>query len=909
MNWHTEIATEFARRQKSADPSVIDELAQHATAAYEAARGDGASASEAEARVRALVQSWCAATTGPARIERLPLRQSEPAGRSWFAGLGLDIRLALRLLRQQPGFAFISITMIALGIAATTSLFSVVDGVLLKPLPKVNTDGLVRAFQHDADFRGRAFSNNGYYAWADQPQTISGIGAWNDVTVPIEGGDGLELVKAARVTASLFPVVGIAPALGMNFTSDQEVSDDVVMLSDGLWHERFGGAADVLGKRLTVGGKPRTIVGVMPRGFEFPDRDARLWIPQQVPQVVSREGRNAISITISGHSVLARLKPGYTAAQAQAEAEARLRQSVEARERRGRAASGRKQVPKTVTLTPMLDWMVKDVRLVIWILSSAVLLLFAAAIGNVANMQLARATSREREVAIRSAMGAGGARLVRQLFVETSVVAAIGGAMGAALGVALVRALPTVMPADFPRFEDIVIDARVLGVSAGLSLMVSLAIAVLPARLARRVRLTSALSADGAAPVGGSLRSPAARSRSLIITGQVAIAALLLVGAGLLSRSLLKLINVERGYQPTNLLTARLSHLAQGLPRDARATFYQAVLDQLTSTPGVTHAALSNRLPLARADGQIPGTNPIDPEEQMEGALQLVSRDYLSAMGMRLVRGREFTNDDQRTSELVVLVNESFASRYLPGEPLDRLLSLELDANRRGCEPTKAIASACTIRWRVVGVVGDVTKADGAVEPEVYAVRNQLLDLPPQVQFVTARTTGDPAALSATLRSIVRGASTAGIVDQVATMETRLMRSLARQRLYALLLDGFAAFALLIAAVGLFGGLSYGVAQRTREIGVRTALGATPRQIMSMVLKQGGAMTIAGLLIGLGAAAATVRHLATYLFGIEPLDVQTFAVVGGSLFIVALVACAIPARRAARIDALEALRR
>jgi hypothetical protein len=276
---------------------------------------------------------------------------------------------------------------------------------------------------------------------------------------------------------------------------------------------------------------------------------------------------------------------------------------------------------------------------------------------------------------------------------------------------------------------------------------------------------------------------------------------------------------------------------------------------------------------------------------------------------MRLVRGRGFTNDDQRTSELVVVVNESFARRYLPGEPLDRLLSLELDANFRGCEPTKAIASACTTRWRVVGVVGDVTRTDGSVEPEVYAARSQLLGPPPQTQFVTARTTGDPAALSATLRSIVRGASTAGIVDQVATMEARLMQGLARQRLYVLLLDGFAAFALLIAVIGLFGGLSYGVAQRTREIGVRTALGATPRQIMRLVLKQGGAMTLAGLVIGLGAAAATGRYLNAFLFGVAPIDPLTFGIVGAAISVTALVACAIPARRAARIDAIEALRR
>lgn len=294
----------------------------------------------------------------------------------------------------------------------------------------------------------------------------------------------------------------------------------------------------------------------------------------------------------------------------------------------------------------------------------------------------------------------------------------------------------------------------------------------------------------------------------------------------------------------------------------------------------------------------------------MDGAIHVVTTDYVEAMGMRLLRGRGFTTADARNTELVILVNESFAKRYLRGEPLSASVSLDLDGGRP-CEPTKAVKSACTQRWRVVGILADVRQsgADAAVQPEVFAVRSQFLSAMPSTQYVAARTTGDPAALASELRAIVRTASARGVVEEVMTMDTRLMTSLARPRLYAILLCAFAAFTVLIAVIGLFGGLSYVVTQRTREFGVRTALGATPRDIMALVMKQGTVMTLSGLALGFGMAAATVRYLAQFLFGVTPLDPTTFTVVGVMLAAIALAACAIPARRAARIDALEALRR
>jgi putative ABC transport system permease protein len=911
MNWPTRIRGEFARRAAPIDESVVEEMAQHAEAAFVAARADGMSAPEAETAIDGLIRSWCSATSGPRRIERAPLLESAPAGRSPFAGLGLDFRLAARGIRHQPGFAIVSIALIALAIAAATSIFSVVNSVVLRPMPSVDMNGLVRVF--DTGHGGEpatALTNSLYHAWRESPTTIDGIAAWDHAALADESPSGLELVRGAKVTASLFPLIGVAPGIGRHFRADQEVTDDAIILSHGFWKERFGGAPDVLGRRLTLGGRPRTVIGVMPREFAFPDREARVWVAMRPPNLIQRvsseRGQMSVTMQLTRHNGLARLRPGATPAQAAAEAVARDLASMP---RFGPQREAPIDHGRRVVLVPMLDWMVKDVKPALWILSAAVGLLFAAAVGNVANMQLARAASRRQDAAIKTAIGAGGARLVRQLLVESGVIALAGAALGVAVTAALLRMLPALMPQDFPRLDDIAIDGRVLAVAVGLTAVIALAMSLLPARLARRVTLTSALADDGTAPVG--LQAPGTRARTLIITGQVAVAALLLVGAGLLCQSLRNLIDVDRGYQPANLLTARLAHVSRGLPATARPQFYADVLARLQAMPGVTHAAVGNDLPLTpKGDRRIQGRNPAAADQPMEGDVHIVSADYVAAMGMRMVRGRGFQATDVAASGLVILVNETFAKRYLRGESLGARVSLDLDSDRP-CEPTKEERSACTQPWQIVGVVGDVRGSGAGAEvlPAVFAPRSQMLSPIPSTQYVVARTAGDPAALAAELRGIVRAASSRAVVEDVMTMETRLMLSLARPRLYALLLGGFATFALLIAVIGLFGGLSYGVAQRTREFGIRTALGATPRDLVALVLKQGTFITVAGLALGFGGATASVRYLAQFLFGVTPFDIATFVVAGVTLAGVGALACAVPARRAARLDAVEALKR
>jgi putative ABC transport system permease protein len=904
MNWHDEVGAEFTRQQKTADASVVEEMAQHANAAHKAARADGMATPDAEKSVRALIRSWCTETTGPRRLEREPLIEAAPSGGSIFSGLSLDLRQAFRLLRRQPGVACLSVLMIALGIGVTSTLFSVVNGVLLRPLPWKAADRLVRVWENRTGMgaeteEATGLTNITYNAWGDSPQTIDIVAGWRETELSLAGESSVERIRTGIITPTLLPLLGASPLLGSNFTADDARANTTVILSFGFWQERFGGARDVVGKQIAIGGRSRTVIAVMPRGFEFPTSETRVWTPFELGPAFNSSGPRR-GYSIERFNGIARLRPGVTAAQAAAEGSARLR-TVKFDDyvmpEIFKAPGG-----ASITAVPLLDWVVRDVKPALWILLAAGVLLFAAAIGTVVNLQLSQATARRREVAIRSAIGAGSGRLARQLFVETMTLAAVGGAVGLALTALLLRLLPALLPASFPRVDHIGIDARVFAVVAVLTLVVSLAIGLLPSRMARRVRLTNVLAEDGSAPIGQGFRTAGARSRGLIITAQVAIAAMLLVGGALLSKSFSALLAADRGYKPSNLLTARIGFLGTGLPAGARAAFYNDVLTRVTAIRGVTHAGFTSSLPTASPNWKIPvGLRPGDDKTrgpvEVDTVYRIVTHDYFASMGIRVVSGRGFTAQDTITSEPVVVVNQSFAHRYLAGAPLGVEVSPDLFQYRPN-----------VWRWRIVGVVADVqhdTPVD-PIHPELYATTGQLNIF--SAQFLTVRTEGDPAALITDVRAIVRATSRNASLDQVMTMTGRLTTSLARPRLYAFLFSGFSLFAVLIAVIGLFGGLSYGVTQRTREIGVRTALGATPLDIVSLVVKQGAVMTAVGLAIGLGGAAATVRYLAAFLFGVTPLDPATFTVVGVSLLFVAMIACAIPAGRAARIDAITALR-
>jgi predicted permease len=904
MEWSTHVRNEFVRHGKQVDESVVEELAQHAAAAFEEARADGLSSDDAEAQVLGLVMSWCTATTGPQRIDRAPLIESAPAGSSMFAGLVLDFRQAIRLLRRQPVVACVSILMIALAIGVTSALFSIVNGVLLKPLPWKAANRLVRVYEERSgmiarDSLAHALTNVTYNAWADGSRTIDGVAGWLEGELMLGGDAGLERVAYAAVTPTLFPLLGEVPLLGATFGDDDARANNTVILSYGFWQERFGGARDVLGQSITLGGRSRAIVAVMPRGFEFPTGEARLWTPLDVPPAYQPgTDRRRLIFQFNG---LARLKPGATADQAAAEGAARLNAvPLPDLEWMLPPLFGTKG-PYKVAAIDMRDFVVQDVKPALWILLAAGTLLFAAAIGTVINLQLAQATARRREVAIRSAIGAGTGRLARQLFVESTTVVAIGGTLGFALAAFLIRLLPALVPSDFPRVQHVDADARVLLLATGLTLAVSLFLGLLPARMARRVTLTSTLTEDGSAPIGQTLRSPAARSRGLIITAQVAIAAVLLVAGALLSTSFTRLLDADRGYSPANLLTARIGFLTAGLPPGTRATVYREILERVAVLRGVSHVGLTDRLPVGTADWStrvlLNAQDQKAPDSEVDTVYRIVSEHYFRSMGIRLMSGRGFTAQDTVSSEPVVVVNQTFARQYLSGDPLGKMIAPDLEQYRRGAR-----------WWRVVGVVADVRNDSitQPVKPELYATTGQTTNF--VGQFLTVRTEGDPAALATDLRAIVRSASGNAAIDQVITMEGRLMATLARPRLYAILIGGFSSFALVIAVAGLFGGLSYGVAQRRREIGIRTALGATPRDIAGLVLRQGAFMTLSGLAVGFLVAAWTGRYLSGFLFGVTPADPVTFVLVGVAVTAIAAVACGIPAARAAKVDPIQALK-
>jgi len=900
MDWTAEIRAAFAAQQHAPDDDVVEELTQHATAAYEAARADGADPDSAARAVRALLASWCGDASSFRRRPRRPL-VVEPPGESSspFAGLAHDARYAVRLLMRQPGFALVVILTMALGIGATTTLFSVAYGVLLKPLPWAGADRLVRVSESRQGSTRRMtgiLTNATYLAWLEAPSTIDELAGWSTQTVTLTGSGDAERLHIAAATPSLFPLLRVQPLLGTAFRSGDD-RNPVAIVSYGLWQQRFGGSADILGRSIQLDQQPYTIVAVMPRDFVFPDRDTRAWIPFHVPPVI---GDTPGSVQIAIFGAMARLRPGATAAQASAEATARARGGPSP----GLAAVAMfgSAAPADVSVVPALDALTADVRPALSVFFVAVALLLITATANVASLHLARATVRRREIAIRSALGAGGARLARQLLVESLVLGLAGGVIGLALAGALHRALPSVLPADFPRLDDVVIDVRVMAFALGLSLLTSVAFGLWPALQVRRLNLVQGLTEDGLAPVGGGSRSGTARARALIMGGQIAIACVLLLGAALLGRSFISLMRADRGYDPANVLTARLLTPSSSYTPQRRAALLTTVLDRLHAIPGVRQAAFSSVVPLMAGDAsmgfRMPSHKPpVGVLVQVQAGQRLVSDGYFTAIGMRIVQGRAFAPADTSSSVPLIIVNREFARRYLTDAPIGEKVA-----------PAGADAKDA---WEVVGVADDVRQpnvSQGA-QPEMFVCYRQLAGgVADGSSNLVIRTAGDPIGFVPTLKALVRGQDPSLVLESIMTMDDRIMTTLAKPRLYALLLGGFAVFALAIAGVGLFGVLSYSVAQRSREIGVRTALGAQTADIVVLVLRQAAAMTLGGLAVGLWASFALVTYLSKFLYGVTVHDWVSFVLVPLVLAMVAGIACVVPARRAARVDPRQVLR-
>ena len=812
-----------------------------------------------------------------------------------------DLRYAFRMLLKGPGFTAVAVLALALGIGANSAIFSVVNGVVLRALPYKDPESLMMVWSRRPLLQALAVAGSQEFPvsaadftdWRDQNQVFEQIAAFHSQPFNITGAGEPESLGGVRASANLFSLLGIEAKLGRTFLAeeDQPGAGHVVIISHGLWERRFGSDPNMIGQKLALNDEPYTVVGVMPPGFQFPrkgempagyqfPRQADLYTPLAwTPNQIGNRGRNFVA-------VIARLKPGVTVAQASADMDAiaeRLKQQYP-----------QFNANKEVFIVPLHQQVVGKVRTALLVLLGAVGFVLLIACANVANLLLARAASRQKEIAIRTALGASRSRVIRQLLTESMLLSLTGGTLGLLLSMWGVDLLMAISPANLPRVDTISVDVRVFAFTLAVSLLTGIIFGLVPAIQASKPDVNEALKEGGrASSVGHN------RFRSVLVVSEVALSLVLLIGAGLMIRSFVHLLNSSPGLKPENVLT-----LDVGLPRTKytgpqQAAFFQQVIERLKSLPGVQSAGAVYPLPLSGAEEGmgfgIEGRAALAPGEVYNAGPRWVSPDYFNVMGIPLLRGRELTERDGSDSPRVVVINEAMAARYFPDEePIGKRVAFDQVNDKPN--------------WReIVGVVGDVKHSalDSDPKPEMYFPFTQF-----PIFFMTfvVRTPGDPLNLVAAARSEVLAVKNDQPISNVHTMEELLSNSVAQRRFNMLLLSIFAGVALLLAAVGSYGVMSYSVAQRTHELGVRMALGAQTSHVLALVVKQGMTLALAGVGIGLAAAFGLTRILASLLYGVSATDPLTFSVIALLLASVALLACYLPARRATKVDPMIALR-
>jgi putative ABC transport system permease protein len=804
-----------------------------------------------------------------------------------------DVKFGLRMLLKSPSLSIVATIALALGIGANTAIFSVVNAVLLRPLPFPNSEALFELFETDTQ-RGFKYGSHSYPNFFDlrsQNTVFEHVACYHDSDFVMTGRGEPVRLRGAVVTADLFPLLGVAPLHGRVFVPDEDKPDTnrVAILSQQLFRQRFGSDPSIVNQSITLEGKTFTIIGVMPDSFEFPiqNEPVELW----TTIAGDASGKGPVTGARGAHflHVLGRLKPNVTEQQAQTELTAigaRLEQ-----------AYPDTNTHKSLRLESALTVLVGDIRPALLILLGAVACVLLIACANVANLLLARATGRHKEMAVRAALGASRMRVIRQLLTESILLSLVGGAVGLLLAVWWSDLLIALGKEDIPRAVHVAIDWRVLGFTLGVSVLTGLIFGLVPAFQSSKTELVESLKEGGRSGSEGARRN---RMRSVLVVSELAIAVVLLVAAGLLIQSLWRLQNVNSGLQPDNVLTFDLALPETKYDADKQAKFYSELKTRIESSPGVQSASTIMPLPLSGSrfmiSFQIEGRE-VAKKDEPSADIFFTGVDYFRTMGIPIVKGRDFNDRDQHGSPQVAIITEEFARQYFPNEdPIGKRISPGIstyDDERRYRE--------------IVGVVADIRnrRLDSPPAPAYYVPQTQI---PFSQVTVVVKTLNEPRSLVSGMTKEVAAMDADLPLFAVKTMREYLSSSVATPRFSTTLLSIFAAVALVLTLVGLYGVMSYSVAQRTNEIGIRLALGAQSRDVLLMIVKQGSMLIGLGLGIGLLGAYAASKLVASLLFGVTAKDPFTFVAVAVLLGLVGLLACYIPAWRATKVDPMEALR-
>ncbi len=816
----------------------------------------------------------------------------------WLDVAARDFRYALRMLQRSPGFTAVAVLTLVLGIGANTAIFSVINSVLLRPLPYHDPGSLVMVWETNSQHPKphNTVSPPNFLDWQTRNTVFSDMAYIADVRNNLTGiGDPEEVVVQA-VSANFFSVLEVNLLLGTGFTPEngQAGHDNVVILSYGLWKDRFAGEPAIVGKSILLNGKPRTVVGVAPQNFNWFIKDGsltgarpRLWSPFVFPQSFHDHKQIGRFLTVA-----ARLKPGVTAAQAQAEMTAI-------------AAQLEHEYPDFdghwgINVVPLRQQISGELRPALLILFGAVAFVLLIACANVSSLLLARAASREREMAIRTAIGASRWRIARQLLMESLLLAVIGGGIGVALTVLGTNALLAASPHNLLDLPSVSIDLRLLAFAVAATLLAGLLFGFLPSYVSAHSQISQTLREGGRGSSSGKRRRFA---RSAFVVAQLSLALVLLAGSGLLIRSFVRLVGVHPGFDTAHLLTFKVSLSQSKYASDKLCmAFFQQLLARIGAVPGVRSVTMENFPPLTGL-GAATGVHLLSqPQVSLMDLpvanVRVVGPEYFSTMSIPLRAGRLFNEREMAEEKHVAIINQAFADKYLNGvNPLGQKAVIYM----------KSLAESGNQPSEIIGVVGDVRQMglDVAAEPTVYWPIPELVY---SGMTILVRTSGDPLSVVPAIHAELQQLDREQPMASIATMEQLLADSLSRARFTMLLLGIFAAVALLLAAVGIYGLIAYSVTQRTQELGIRIALGAQRRDVLRLVLGQGTRLTLLGLALGIAAALGITRLLASLLFGISATDPLTFAGVAALLAFVALLACFIPARRATRVDPIVALR-